>query len=143
MNGNYIEQVAKMTHWEYPEAVERFGRQLAALGIAAELERRGAVDGDLVMVDKYDFEFAPGMTNPYIPAELLERDALYEEEKQAGAMLIDEPEEQWRPFRSGGYLDDDSEELLGFNEDDGWDMLDEAEFVDEYVYEEDDDIWQA
>ena len=58
MNGDYIEQVAMMTHWEYPEAVERFGRQLEALGIASELERRGAVDGDLVMVDKFDFEFS-------------------------------------------------------------------------------------
>merc|ERR1711935_1100649 len=25
IKGPYIEQVAKMTHWEYPEAVERFG----------------------------------------------------------------------------------------------------------------------
>ena len=33
-----------MTHWEYPEAVEGFGRQRTALGIAAELQRRGAVD---------------------------------------------------------------------------------------------------
>merc|ERR1719276_623244 len=62
VNGLYIEQVAKMTHWEYPEAVERFGRQLEALGISSELQRRGATDGDLVMVDKYDFDFAPGMT---------------------------------------------------------------------------------
>ena len=142
MNGDYIEQVAKMTHWEYPEAVERFGRQLDALGIAAELERRGAVDGDLVMVDKFDFEFAPGMTNPYIPHELLEKDNLYEEQKQSGGMLVDEPG-QWRPFQSGGYLDDDSEELMGFNEDEDWDMLDEAELMEEFSYEEDDDIWQA
>eukprot|EP00980_Cylindrotheca_fusiformis_P014308 scaffold3819_cov73-Cylindrotheca_fusiformis.AAC.1 len=28
IRGEYIEQVAKMTHWEYPEAVARFGRQL-------------------------------------------------------------------------------------------------------------------
>lgn len=142
VNGNYIEQVAKMTHWEYPEAVERFGRQLEALGIAAELNHRGAVDGDLVMVDKFDFEFAPGMTNPYIPADLLERDALYEEER-SGGMLVDEPEAEWRPFRSGGYLDDDSDELLGFNENDDWDMLDEAEMMEGFEYEEDDDIWQA
>jgi len=142
VNGNYIEQVAKMTHWEYPEAVERFGRQLDALGIAADLERRGAVDGDLVMVDKFDFEFAPGMTNPYIPYDLLEADNLFDEQKlQTGAMLVDEPE--WRPFRKGGYLDDDSDELLGFNADDDWDMLDEAEIEEEFVYEEDDEVWQA
>ena len=27
VKGAYIEQVAKMTHWEYPEAIKRFGRQ--------------------------------------------------------------------------------------------------------------------
>lgn len=141
VKGEYIEQIAKMTHWDYPEAVERFGRQLVALGIAAELQRRGAVDGDLVMVDKYDFDFAPGLTNPYIPAELIEKDAMYEE-KQQGGMLIEQPIE-WRPFRSGGYLDDDIEELLSFNEDGDWDILDDAEAMEEFSYEEDDDIWQA
>ena len=119
VKGGYIEQVAKMTHWEYPEAVERFGRQL-----------------------KYDFEFAPGMTNPYIPADLLEKDLMFEEEKQQGGMLVEEPTE-WRPYRSGGYLDDDFEELVGFNEDGDWSMLDEAEDMDEFEYEEDDEIWQA
>jgi GTP-binding protein len=135
-----------MTHWEYPEAVERFGRQLNALGIAAELERRGAVDGDLVMVDKYDFEFAPGMTNPYIPADLLEKDMLYDSEDNVGGMLIDEPQDQgWKPFRSGGYLDEDAEELMGFNEDEGWDLLDQTEEdFDEYtMFEEGDEIWQS
>lgn len=141
VKGEYIEQIAKMTHWDYPEAVERFGRQLVALGIAAELQRRGAVDGDLVMVDKYDFDFSPGLTNPYIPVELIERDAMYEEKSQ-GAMLVEQPME-WRPFRSGGYLDDDIEELLSFNEDGDWDILDDAESMEEFSYEEDDDIWQA
>ena len=94
ISGSYIEQVAKMTHWEYPEAVERFGRQLEALGIAAELERRGGVDGDLVMVGEYDFDFAPGLTNPYIPPELLEQDAMYEEDEsgERRAILVDEPD---------------------------------------------------
>ena len=143
MNGNYIEQIAKMTHWEYPEAVGRFGRQLDALGIAAELERRGAVDGDLVMVDEFDFEFAPGMTNPYIPSDLLQKDAEYAEKTHSGGMLLEEPSEEWRPFRSGGYLDDDSEELVGFNEDDDWDLLDTSEEMTEFQYEENDDVWQA
>lgn len=143
VHGDYIVQVAKMTHWEYPEAVERFGRQLDALGISAELERRGATDGDLVMVDKFDFDFAPGMTNPYIPDDLMEKDAMYEEQRRAGGMLVDEPDAEWRPFRSGGYLDDDSEELAGFNEDDDWDILDDAEDMVEFSYEEDDDVWQA
>lgn len=147
MNGEYIEQVAKMTHWEYPEAVERFGRQLSALGIAAELDRRGAVDGDLVMVDKYDFEFAPGMTNPYIPSDLLEKDLLYNDDDNIGGMLVEEPSERaWTPFRSGGYLEEDAEELVGFNEDEGWDILDEVEeeFDDDFpVFLEGDDVWQS
>jgi GTP-binding protein len=149
VNGKYIEQVAKMTHWEYPEAVERFGRQLSALGIAAELERRGAVDGDLVMVDQYDFEFAPGMTNPYIPAELLEQDLLYHNNGNTGGMLVDEPDTPaWTPFRSGGYLEDDAEELVGFNEDEGWDLLDQTEGdLDEFEFsmfvEQDDEVWQS
>mmetsp|Transcript_22574 Transcript_22574/g.26167 ORF Transcript_22574/g.26167 Transcript_22574/m.26167 type:complete len:607 (+) Transcript_22574:293-2113(+) len=147
VNGEYIEQVAKMTHWEYPEAVERFGRQLGALGIAAELERRGAVDGDLVMVDQYDFDFAPGMTNPYIPADLLEREQLFEKMDNEGGMLIEEPQQgnkEWTPFRSGGYLEDDAEEVMGFNKDDGWDLLDFTEEIDleEFILEGD-DVWQA
>ena len=153
VKGDYIEQVAKMTHWEYPEAVERFGRQLTALGIAAELQRRGAVDGDLVMVDKYDFDFSPGMTNPYLPLELIEQDMLYHAEDNVGAMLIEEPQQQvegeksWTPFRSGGYLEDDAEELMGFNEDEGWDLLDDAEEEDDFEFsmfvEEGDDVWQS
>jgi len=136
-----------MTHWEYPEAVERFGRQLGALGIAAELERRGAVDGDLVMVDQYDFDFAPGMTNPYIPADLLEREQLFEKMDNEGGMLIEEPQQgnkEWTPFRSGGYLEDDAEEVMGFNKDDGWDLLDFTEEIDleEFILEGD-DVWQA
>jgi len=142
VNGDYIEQVAKMTHWEYPEAIERFGRQLEALGIAGELQRRGATDGDLVMVDKFDFEFNPGMTNPYIPYDLLEKDLLYEEER-SGGMLVEEPDEEWRPYRSGGFLDDDSGELMGFNELDDWDSLDDVEELSAFEYEDDDDIWQA
>lgn len=119
-----------MTHWEYPEAVERFGRQLHALGIASELTVRGAVDGDLVMIDEYDFEFTPGMTNPYIPQELLERDMLYEENmvKEPRAMLLDneeEEEEVWRPFNKGGYMDIDKDEIVEFNNDGTWDLLED------------------
>lgn len=155
VSGRYIEQIAKMTHWEYPEAIERFGRQLDALGISAELERRGAVDGDLVMVDEYDFDFAPGMTNPYIPPALLEEDAMYAEEGEGGpdarrGMLLERPEAveeeepKWRPFAEGGYLDVDEEELVGFNEDEGWDLLDDEDFDDdEMVVGEDDEIWTS
>ena len=72
--GEYIEGVAKMTHWEYPEAVERFGRIVDATGISSRLEEMGAEEGDAIMIGTYDFDFSPGKTNPYIPPELLEQD---------------------------------------------------------------------
>ena len=121
VSGQYMEQIAKMTHWEYPEAVERFGRQLEALGISDELQRRGAVDGDLIMIGTYDFEFSPGQNNPYIPPELLAED-----EARFG---IDSQSEEdsttpaWRPFTKGGFLDIDTEELAGFGDEDDWDLL--------------------
>ena len=136
--GNYIEQIAKMTHWEYPEAVERFGRQLDALGISAELTRRGAEEGDLIMIDEYDFDFSPGLTNVYIPAELLEQEMDF----KAGSK-VEEDEFEWRPFSEGGYLDVDADEFIGFGEDEDWsyleDSLDEA---DDFVYE-DDEVWTS
>jgi len=132
VKGEYIEQIAKMTHWEYPEAVERFGRQLKALGIEDELQARGAFDGDLVMIDEYDFDFNPGLTNPYIPQELLEKDAAYEEKENKEhmrAMLLSnddgEEEEEWRPFSKGGYMDMDKDEIVEFNDDGDWDLLED------------------
>eukprot|EP00546_Thalassionema_frauenfeldii_P010286 CAMPEP_0178908032 /NCGR_PEP_ID=MMETSP0786-20121207/7697_1 /TAXON_ID=186022 /ORGANISM="Thalassionema frauenfeldii, Strain CCMP 1798" /LENGTH=568 /DNA_ID=CAMNT_0020579889 /DNA_START=100 /DNA_END=1808 /DNA_ORIENTATION=+ len=144
VKGEYIEQVARITHWEYPEAVERFGRQLEAIGIATELQRRGAQDGDLVMVDKYDFEFSPGMTNPYIPYELLGDDPIFGEPDKSEEE--EEEELPWRPFTDGGYLDVDKGELVGFNEADGWELLDDDTFDDfdenDFIYE-DDEVWMS
>jgi len=74
VTGAYIEEFARMTHWDYPEAVERFGRVLTATGIAGVLEDRGAKEGDLIMIDRFDFDFSPSKTNPYIPTELLQQD---------------------------------------------------------------------
>ncbi|KAL7527173.1 LOW QUALITY PROTEIN: hypothetical protein ACHAWF_002065, partial [Thalassiosira exigua] len=71
--GPYIKQVTRMTHWEYPKALEPFERQLKALCIADELIASGAQDGDWVMIDEYDFDFALGMTNPNVPHPLVER----------------------------------------------------------------------
>lgn len=133
VTGNYIEQIARMTHWEYPEAVERFGRQLSALGISDVLTKRGAEEGDLIMIDKYDFDFSPGLTNPYIPGELLEKDELF---FGGGDTLKDDEEEmQWRPFQKGGYMDVDSDEILGFGDDDEWSLLES-----DLAFSEDDDF---
>jgi len=144
--GEYIENIAKMTHWEYPEAVARFGRQLEALGIAKELERRGAVDGDLVMVGEYDFDFNSRLTNLYIPQELLEKEALYEKQAKGENGSEDETDNEeapWRPFPQGGFLDVDTDELVGFMETEDWDLLDDDfEDDDDFIYD-DDEIWTS
>ena len=133
-----------MTHWEYPEAVERFGRQLQALGIADELLARGAVDDDLVMIDEYDFDFSPGKTNPYIPDELLEMDAFYGEQRGDDGAKKEEKEEtdEWRPFNKGGFMDIDKDEILEFNDDGGWDLL-EDDFDLSPDMLDGDDIWTS
>ena len=106
-----------------------------------------------VMIDEYDFDFAPGMTNPYIPQELLEKDAFYEaKEKQQQqqaprAMLLDntddeEEEEVWRPFNKGGYMDIDKDEIVEFNDDGGWDLLEE-EFDLSPEFMDGDEVWTS
>ena len=121
------------------------GSQLEAMGIAGELEQRGAVEGDLVMIDKYDFEFSPGMTNPYIPEELLERDAAYEVGRPATGAEDENSDETlpWRPFQQGGFLDVDVDELVGFTEYDDWDMLDEEKFDEDTFAFSDDEVWTS
>jgi len=145
VSGDYIEQVAKMTHWEYPEAVARFGRQLDAIGISRELELRGAEDGDLVMVGEYDFEFNSNYSNQYIPQELLEKELMYDDEGNYMGKPDDEEEElpEWRPFSQGGFLDVDSDELEGFMDDD-WDLMDEDDFDEdgEFIFS-DDEVWTS
>lgn len=145
VTGDYIEQIARMTHWEYPEAVERFGRQLSALGISDVLTQRGAEEGDLIMIDKFDFDFSPGMTNPYIPGELLEQDDLFFDGKDA-LNEDEEVETHWRPFQNGGYMDVDSDEILGFGDDDEWSLLeDDLAFHenDEFEFEEGDEVFTS
>lgn len=150
VSGKYIEQIARMTHWEYPEAVARFGRQLEALGISKELERRGALDGDLVMVDEYDFEFNSRMTNLYIPQELLDKDAAYEARNGISASKDrskgDDEMPNWRPFSQGGFLDIDTDELEGFMDSDDWALLDnDAAFEDgqAFLLSEDEEVWMS
>ena len=147
-----------MTHWEYPEAVERFGRLLQAVGIADDLTARGAIDGDLVMIDEYDFDFSPGMTNMYIPQDLLQRDALYEaREKQQTprAMLLDinvddndtdgeeEAEEVWKPFNKGGYMNIDKDEIVEFSDDGEWGLLVEDDFDLSPDLLDGDEVWTS
>jgi GTP-binding protein len=144
VSGMYIEQVAKMTHWEYPEAVARFGRQLDALGISQELEFRGAEDGDLVMVDEYDFEFNSCFTNQYIPKDQLDREYTFDED---GKRIVEEEEEDeatpWRPYSEGGFLAEDSDELVGFQSDD-WEFLDEDGDLEDGEFDfSEDEVWTS
>ena len=144
VSGEYIEQIAKMTHWEYPEAVARFGRQLDALGISKELELLGAEDGDLVMVGVYDFEFNSHYNNQYIPQELLDKDMMYDEYGNNKPKVDEEEEEStWRPFSQGGFLDVDTDELVGFM-DDEWDFMDDDDFDEdgEFIFS-DDEVWTS
>jgi GTPase len=141
ISGTYIEQIARMTHWEYPEAVERFGRQMEALGISEQLTQRGAAEGDLVMVDEFDFEFSPGLSNFYIPPELLQADL---EHAAGGAKTVVKSEDRaWRPYDKGGYLDVDSEELVGFSDSGDWDLLDDEDYDEdgEFISFEGDEEW--
>ena len=52
-----IEKIVTMTNWDYYEAIQRFQRILEAEGIIAELKENGAIEGDLVMIGDWDFNF--------------------------------------------------------------------------------------
>lgn len=55
--GEKIERVVAMTNWDYYEAVQRFQRILEAQGISEALKEAGAVQGDLVMIGEWDFNY--------------------------------------------------------------------------------------
>lgn len=57
VTGTRLVQIARMTIWDYYEAVQRFQRIMQAMGVNDALKERGAQDGDLIMVDEYDFEY--------------------------------------------------------------------------------------
>ncbi len=52
VQGVAIERAAAMTHWDYYEAIMRFQRILAALGITDALRDAGVHEGDLVRIGK-------------------------------------------------------------------------------------------
>ena len=142
IKGSYIENIAKMTHWEYPEAIQRFARQLSALGISEQLTKRGAEKGDLVMIDEYDFDFDGGhggAANPYVPTELFDKDEEYKQE-----MLQHKLDEEF--LEKEGIAVEDANELLGFDEEGEWDMLDDfhIDFDQEFdSIDEEDEVWMS
>ena len=94
------------------------------------------------MVDEYDFEFNPNLTNMYIPQELLDRENEMQLGKTAGDLDDDDVETPWRPFPQGGFLDVDTDELMGFTESEDWDLLDGDWDDDDEDFEfSEDDVW--
>ena len=59
VRGKRIERMAAQTNFDVEESAERFQRDLARLGIDAELRRAGVVPGDLVRIGGVELEWEP------------------------------------------------------------------------------------
>ena len=57
LSGEKIETLFKMTDFTSNESSQRFARQLRSLGIDKALRERGALDGDIVRLLDFEFEF--------------------------------------------------------------------------------------
>lgn len=58
ITGTRIIQIARMTTWDYYEAVQRFQRVMEAMGVDDALTKAGAKTGDLIMIDEWDFDYS-------------------------------------------------------------------------------------
>ena len=58
VSGAKIERAAKMTYWEYDEAVQRFQRILEVIGIRQALAGAGIQEGDTVLIGEYVLEWS-------------------------------------------------------------------------------------
>lgn len=58
VQGAYIEKVVIMTKWDYYDAVMRFQRILAALGITEALRAGGVQEGDTVRIGKIELDWS-------------------------------------------------------------------------------------
>jgi GTP-binding protein len=59
VRGRRIERIAAQTNFDVEESAERFQRDLARLGIDAELRRVGVGPGDLVRIGATELEWEP------------------------------------------------------------------------------------
>jgi len=57
VSGKALERAAAMTYWEYDEAVRRFQRILARLGVDDALRKAGARPGESVRIGEHEFEW--------------------------------------------------------------------------------------
>ncbi len=58
VKGERIERAAKMTYWEYEEAVNRFQKILEVLGITEALREAGVEVGDTVFIGQHELEWS-------------------------------------------------------------------------------------
>ncbi|MDA7027616.1 GTPase ObgE [Bacillus sp. CLL-7-23] len=57
LSGAKLERLFKMTDFSRDESVKRFARQLRGMGVDDALRKRGAKDGDIIRLLKFEFEF--------------------------------------------------------------------------------------
>ncbi|MDA1477434.1 GTPase ObgE [Bacillus changyiensis] len=57
LSGAKLERLFKMTDFSRDESVKRFARQLRGMGVDEALRKRGAKDGDIIRLLKFEFEF--------------------------------------------------------------------------------------
>ncbi|MGT2750185.1 GTPase ObgE [Streptococcus orisasini] len=57
LSGEKLEKLFVMTNLERDESIMKFSRQLRAMGVDQALRERGARDGDIVRIGKFEFEF--------------------------------------------------------------------------------------
>lgn len=57
LSGAELERAFKMTDFAREESVRRFARRMRKMGVDEALRKRGAKDGDLVRIMKFEFEF--------------------------------------------------------------------------------------
>lgn len=57
LSGEKLEKLFTMTNFDHDESVFKFARQLRGMGIDEDLRGRGAKDGDIVRIGKFEFEF--------------------------------------------------------------------------------------
>ena len=60
LTGAELEKVFKMTDFTREESIRRFARQMRGMGVDDALRAQGAKDGDIVRIDKFEFEFVDG-----------------------------------------------------------------------------------
>ncbi|MEQ9763702.1 GTPase ObgE [Streptococcus sp. ZJ151] len=57
LSGEKLEKLFVMTNLERDESLMKFARQLRGMGVDDALRQRGAKDGDIVRIGKFEFEF--------------------------------------------------------------------------------------